>query len=477
MRALLVAALACAAPAALAAAPSVASNDGAATFQDGVFRLPALANPRDNYILTLNAAGEKPQAIALPAGATGLILGSNAIPAGAWTWSFRRQGRALPSVALLTPDALSLSMNELAAYDDTVLLEWSGMQGAARYRVSVASGKDGSWGADLKADCKALDCLEPENNTGHHLLQVKAGMRYRWTVAALDQDGIVIGQSEARTVQVRASRIAAIQAAGWKFQRSDTLSAKDAGKPALFSYAASEDAATARASAYAAQFAVIWTAPTPIAPNVFSRVSAETRRTSAGSARTGDMTRLRIGAYGAPEGYNWTAALKHERAHRDSTRKSMLEVSVTPMWGVLGQGINIPAPDPAQRDSAGNIRRGQWPLVQITPLLTLSADYGKTQAAGASLEERDTIRRLRADVRLDMLWTRAPKWLGVRSLSTYGEGSWWRLPGQGSRHKAQAGLSFGLTPEVSLDVAYVVGSDAPDFLFSRSTNVGLGIKF
>lgn len=477
MRPLLVAAIACIAPAALAASASSASNDASATFQDGVFRLPALADPKDQYILMLHAAGAKPQTIALPAGATGLILGSNAIPAAAWTWSFRLQSKALPSVALRTPDALDFSINELAAHDDTVLLEWTGMPGAARYRVAVASGQDGRWGADARVDCKAADCVEPEYNTGHHLLQVKGGTRYRWSVAALDQDGLVIGQSQVRTVQVRASRVAAIQAAGWKFQRSDTLSAKDAGKPALFSYAATEDANTAPASAYAAQLAVIWTAPTAIAPKLFPRVSAETRRTSAGSAKTGDMTRLRVGAYGAPEGYNWTAALKHERAHRDSTRKSMLEVSVTPMWGVLGQGINIPALDPAQRDSAGNIRRGQWPLVQVTPLLTLSADYGKTQAAGASQETRDTIRRLRADLRVDMLWTRAPKWLGVRSLSTYGEGTWWRLPGQGAQHKAQAGLSFGLTPEVSLDVAYAVGSDAPDFLFSRSTNVGLGIKF
>jgi len=477
MRTLMVAALACLAPAALAASPWAASNDSAATFQDGVFRLPALADPKDQYILTLSPAGEKPQAIVLPAGATGLILGSNAIPAGTWTWSFRLQSRQLPSLALLTPDALDFSINELAAHDDTVLLEWSGMQGAARYRVAVATGQDGGWGPDARAECKAADCLEPENNTGHHLLQVKGGQRYRWSVAAIDKDGIVIGQSAARTVQVRASRVAAIQAAGWKFQRSDTLSAKDAGKPALFSYAATDDATMARASAYAAQFAVIWTAPAAVAPNVFPRVSAETRRTSSGSAKTGDMTRLRIGAYGAPEGYNWTAALKHERAHRDSTRKSMLEVSVTPMFWLLGQGINFPALDPSQRDSAGNIRRGQWPLVQVTPLLTLSADYGKTQAAGASLEERDTIKRLRADLRVDMLWTRAPKWLGVRSLSTYAEGTWWRLPGHGSQHKAQAGLSFGLTPEVSLDVAYAVGSDAPDFLFSRSTNVGLGIKF
>jgi hypothetical protein len=477
MRALLIAAMACAAPVALAASPSVASNDALATFQDGVFRLPALTSPKDHYILTLEPAGEKAQTIALPAGATGLILGSNAIPAGAWTWHFRLQSRDLPAIALLTPDALSLSMNELAAYDDTVLLEWSGMPGAARYRVAVATGKDGGWGDDARIDCKALDCLEPENNTGHYLLQVKGGKRYRWTVAALDQDGIVIGQSAARTVEVRASRVAALQAAGWQLQRSDTISAKDAGKPALFSYAASEDANTARAAAYAAQFAVIWTAPTALAPNVFARVSAETKRTSTGSAKTGDMTRLRVGAYGAPAGYNWTAALKHERAHRDSTHNSMLEVSVTPLFWLLGQGINIPSLAPSQRDSAGNIVRGQWPLVQVTPLVTLSADYGKNHAAGAAAETGDTIRRLRADVRVDMLWTRAPAWLGVRSLSTYGQGTWWRLPGQGGQHHALAGISFGLTPEVSFDVAYAVGSDTPGFVFSRSTNVGLGIKF
>lgn len=477
MRALLVVALACVTPAALAASPSAASNDAAATFQDGVFRLPALADPKDQYILTLSAVGEKPQAIALPAGATGLILGSNALPAGQWSWSFRLQSKRLPAVPLLTPDTLRFSMNELGAHDDTVLLEWSGVQGAVRYRVAVATGKDGGWGNEAKTECRAVECLEPENNTGHHLLTVKGGKRYRWAVSAIDKDGIVIGQSEARTVEVSASNVAAAQLAGWKLQRSDTISAKDAGKPALFSYAAMQEAAAPRWSAYAAQFAVIWTAPAALAPNVFPRLSAETRRTSSGSAKAGDVTRLRAGAYGAPAGYNWTAALKHERAHKDDTRKTMLEMSVTPIFGLLGQGISIPSVDASQRDSAGNIKRGQWPLVQVTPLVTLSADYGKTHAAGASVETRDTVKRLRADVRFDMLWTRAPRWLGVRSLSTYAEGTYWRLPGLGSYHMAQAGISFGLTPEVSFDIAYVVGTDAPDFVFSRSTNVGLGIKF
>jgi hypothetical protein len=479
MRALLAGGLVCVAPAALGATASVASNDARATFQDGVFRLPALADPKDQYILTLSGAGDKPQVIALPAGATGLILGSNALPAGQWRWGFRLQSKHLPPVPLLTPDALRFSMNELAAHDDTVLLEWSGVEGAARYRVAVATSNDGSWGADAKTECRALDCVEPDNNTGHHLLQVKGGQRYRWAVAALDKDGIVIGQSEARTVDVRASPVAALQQAGWKLQRSDTISAKDAGKPALLSYVATQDAQTPRSAAYSAQLAVIWTAPTPmtIAPSVFARVSAETRRTSSGSAKAGDVTRLRAGAYGAPAGYNWSAALKHESAHKDNTSKSMLEASVTPLFGPLGRGLSIPALDPSQRDSAGNIKRGQWPLVQITPLLTLSADYGKTHTAGASLETGATIKRLRSDLRVDMLWTRAPRWLGVRSLSTYAEGSWWRLPGQATRHLAQAGISFGLTPEVSFDIAYVVGTDAPDFLFMRSTNVGLGIKF
>lgn len=466
-------------PAACAAAASAATNDPAATFQEGVFRLPPLADPKDKYTLTLLVPGEKPQAIALPAGATGLILGSNALPAGPWSWSYRVQNKTTAPLDLVTPDGLSYSINELGAHDDTVLLEWKGVAGASRYRIAVATEKDGGagWGDDARTECKAAECLEPEDNTGHHLLQVKGGKRYRWAVAAIDKDGFVIGQSEARTIGVRASNVAALQQAGWKLQRSDTISAKDAAKPALFSYVATQGAATPRSSAYAAQFAVIWTAPEAVAPNVFPRVSAEARRTSSGGAKAGDVTRLRAGAYGAPQGYNWTAALKHERAHKDGTRKSMLELSITPIFGPFGQGINLPSLDPSQRDSAGNIKRGQWPLVQITPSLTLSADYGKTHAAGASIESGDTIKRLRSDLRFDMLWTRAPKWLGVRSLSTYAEGSYWRLPGLGSRHLAQAGISFGLTPEVSFDIAYVVGTDAPDFLFSRSTNVGLGVKF
>lgn len=79
-------------------------------------------------------------------------------------------------------------------------------------------------------------------------------------------------------------------------------------------------------------------------------------------------------------------------------------------------------------------------------------------------ETQDKIKRLRADLRFDMLWPRLAGSLGILSVTSYASRSYWRLVGQGAEHHlSQAGIAIGLMPDISLDVAYKVGEEAPNF--------------
>ena len=465
------------------AAPVPAANDRSGVFEDGIFRLPALADPKDVYILKIAVPGEKEdRTITLPAGAIGLVLDSQAVPAGAWSWTFRVQRKVTEPVPLVTPDNVRISTWDLHYLDNTWLLEWQKLANASKYRVTVAidkasdSTKAPEWGSDSVIECDAACLEEMVGANAHQRIALKAGQRYRWSVSALDKDGIVIANSEARVLEVAPSRVVALQDAGWHLQRSDTISAQDAAKPALFSYGANDDGTNPRTSAYSAQMALLWHGGGILGGSIFPRLSLETRRTSSGEAKANDQTRVRLGGFGATYHSTWSAAVKYETARKDDTRKGMLELGITPVaWGLDVWHPIGPGP---VRDSSGVVVPSSVPILEIKPLISFAADIGKTFSVGTSKETNDTVKRLRSDLRLDMLWGRVARALGVVYVETYAERTHWRLVGQGKTYRFdQAGISVGLTPEISLDVAYSRGHEAPTFEYARSTNVGLGVQF
>lgn len=465
------------------AATIPAANDPRGTFIDGTFRLPALDDPADQYILKVAVAGEKDaRTYTVPAGGVGFILGDNAIPQSEWSWTFRVQKTARAPVLLVTPDQLHISAWDLHYYNESWLLEWNKLTGANKYILTVAVDKEEDltkppkWGAGSKIECNVRCVNETAGATAFESVSLQAGKRYRWNVAALDTDDIVIGQSEPREIFVASGHGAAFKKAGWKLQRSDTISAQNAAKPALFGYVADEDETHSRTTAYSVQAALLWHGSGIMGDAVFPSASLETRRTSSGDAKASDVSRARVGAFGAFPNATWSAAIKYETARKDHTDKGMLELGITPVFGVLDQWL-IVGPAPA-RDSTGNILPSSVPILQLKPLISFSADIGKTFSVGTSDETNETVRRLRSDLRLDMLWPRLARQIGVVYIDTYAEKTYWRLLGQGKSHRLdQAGLTVGITPEISFDVSYSNGEDAPVFKFARSTNVGLGIKF
>ncbi len=470
--------------------PVLATNNAAGRYEDGLFRLPPLADPKDKYVLLLTVDGKLKPAINLPAGATGLVFGENAAPTGRWSWAYALQRAELPPLQVATADALNVPAFVLAAYEGRLRLEWPKVAGANSYRVAISTwenaknGKPADWGEEAKI---SNTCGEPELKELCNVeFDAEPGNRYRWTVTAIDPAKVDMARSMPRTIDAEGSKLAKIKKSGWSLQRSDSGSDDDK-KGALFSYARAEDATTPRLSAYSAALALIWQPEAGFSQHLFPRASVETRRTSSGKEKESDATIVRAGVYGARtwrnaegfrKGYNWTAAAKYEEARKEGTRKGILEFRVMPFLGPLGRHINIPAVGDDGRDSAANIRPDRFPLLQIMPLWSVGAELGKTFEAGSSTESEDRIKRLRTDLGFEMRWPALSGALGVLSVSSYGGGTYWRLPGQGAEyHLGQAGITISLTPQVSFDIAYKVGEEAPNFKFSRTTNVGVGFKF
>ena len=461
----------------------IATNNQSGVFTDGLFKLPPLNDPKEFYILTLvSQADNSERVILLPAGAIGIFLGGNAVPAGPWTWKFRAQRMERENIPLVTPDDLRISAWDLHHYDDTWLLEWNKIDRASTYRIGVSMNeetdlsKPATWGKEIRFDCNSRCLTEMRGKTAYQRIGLKAGKRYRWTVAALDNEDLIIGQSEARTFQVDAPSVVAFQKAGWKLQRSDTISARNAADPALFSYVSNRDEDTPRTSAYSAQAALLWRGGVIKQTSASPSFSLETRLTSSGDAKSNDVTRVRLGAVGAAYYSTWSANLKYETTRKDDTDKGMLELGITPVYGVLDRWLNIGSPP--LRDVTGVIVPSSWPILQVKPLVSFALDVGRTFSTGSSNETDRNVKRLRSDLRLDMLWASAARALGVVYIASYGEATYWHLLGQRKNyHLAGAGVSIGITPQISLDFAYLVGEDAPNFNFTRSANVGLGIKF
>ncbi len=269
---------------------------------------------------------------------------------------------------------------------------------------------------------------------------------------------------------------------GFKFQRSDTLSPSSVGLPATFGYASSQKDGSDRSSSFQAEFAFVWESPSVLPSGFAPRASLEAQLNSSGDKKANDLVRARIGAskmlHGSSEGtgIELTTNLKYETERKTGTKKGLIEVVATPIYGVLGTYWPGP-PKPSQATQSLNYR--VLPSIQIAPLLKFGAEIGKAFDTGTSTETGDTLVRYKTIGRLDTEFNFLASALSLRNVTGYLEATYWRLPRETkkSHHLAKTGLSFGLSDEISIDLSYSVGRDSPSFKFARSGIVGLGIKF
>ena len=461
------------------AAAQPALNDGQATHEGGVFKLPSRPNPKDQYSIVILAGG-KETTHSLPAGVNVVQFNTKALPEGSWTWRYVLSKSELPNLEVLQPLDESFTYERWARYDSAVLIVVKQVPGAARYRLTTEPSKERSAAGEkfgkevtevIEGDAMGAGC-----NCVTALWRGKQGERMRWRMTALAEDGTPIAESERRIVEVEASRLKVWSDMGLRIQRSDTLSADNASKPALFGYqSAQKGSDKTRSTAYTAEFAVVYVGKTiDDAHTLAPRASLEARLNSSGSGKENDALRLRAGfekVYLAP--FILTTGLKYDTERKTGTKKGSVEFVFTPtfdfLWKYWGSSRG-------KVDAAGNYEvrpaiQGQWGV-------QFGAEFGRTFDAGSSTEIGRSLSRGRVDLRLDGQLNFLASALRVPNFGIYAQSTYWRLAHQVADEfsYSRAGASVKLTPELSLELAYTVGRDAPTFAHTRSGLIGLCVQ-
>lgn len=468
----------------LSFAQTLAMPTTGASFDSNMFSLPDLHDPKDSYLIIIKKAdGEEHSRLQLPAGSTGVRVGSSALPVGGWTWSFKTARQAVKGLPLNTPSNLALTPVDVVRGD--IAVSWASVPDAEKYvvsgrkRVKASPSAEAAW-KDFSESCKPKFCLN--GTQASKAIPVAAGEEIEWKVEAVDQDGIVLARSEVAVISVSPTWKQSLESTTLKLQRSDTLSANAASDPATISYFANKGEGSAKSSAYQAEFALVYTGKEEVL-GFIPRTSFEARFTSSGDKRESDAMRFRVGGeafYGSNspgEGVEVVTGLKYEWERKSKAKKAMLEVDATPIYGLLGRYWPGP-PNAGMGDAVGNYTR--LPSIQFAPLLSVGADVGRTIDAGTSEETEENLVRLRSKLRFNVQLNALSAMLGTRDTSGFVEGTFWYLPRETLRknaHVSKAGLTFALTQELSLNMTYAVGREPPSFKFSRNANVGFGLKF
>ena len=453
-----------------------AKNNSDAHYENGQFRLPPLLSPKDAYTILIDEGKPLPRRLNLPEGVHGLSILPSALPPGALIWNLAVTRAMLPAVDVTTARDQKLRAQDLD--EGRVVVGWKAVQGAEKYRIAgkvvdqERAGDDTAW-TKLSVECILSTC------TGYGF-QLKPGQQAKYTVAALDKNDVPIAESAEMEASVEPGLARQASTAGLKIQRSDTLNKAVMQEGALFSWAATEKGISKRSAAYRSEFALIWEPPGKSYYGWFPRVSLEAALTSSGEQKGSDALKFRVGGYNiwqpqAGKGAELTGNLKYETERKTGTKKALVELAATPVFGWLGQYNEIGPARP--RNAIGNFATP--PLLVIAPVATFAAEIGKTLDLGTSNEKRDTVVRFRSTLRLDMEFPQAAAGLQLPRVAASLQATHWRLPREADNGHSlgRASLIFGLTPEVSLEISHSVGRDAPVFTFSRVTSGGLGIKF
>lgn len=463
-----------------------ATNDVRATFENGMFLLPALANPKDAYSVVLEPAGDKARTLTLPAGSTGVRFADTALPSGAWSWRYTLQRAEVMSMVVVEPRQTAVTYSGLARYGDAVHLAWQEVPGAKTYRVSTKTDKASDltkppeWGTPSNTDLAAAEYVNEGRKVGFYDLPMKPAMRVEWTVTALDVDGQPMARSAPMVLTTGVPWSSELAKSGWKLQRSDTLSKESASKAALFGYTATKKTGEDKARAYQTEFAVLWDGSS-VGERLgfYPRGSLEARLTSSGKSKDSDALKFRFGGYRLLTSHpaELVANLKYETASKDDTKKGLFELAYTPLIVPLSR--YYPAPDPSRTNAAGNFAPDALPAIQWMTQLTLGADLGKTFSVGSSSETKKSNFRQRANLRFDTRLNALADALRIPQVELYLSSTYWNLSREEDDEHTYSttGITFQLTKEISLEAAYSVGADAPKFGFSRTGTVGLGLKF
>lgn len=468
-----------------------ATNDPKATATNGLFSLPDLDNADHYYVIEIVAPDEakKRAPIVLPKGVSAFKLSPGVMPKGAWSWRYERSPLSLAAIEPIEPKQGVIPNGDLVGEETPyIAFRWRTVPGATKYKLTYTSTTLGEErrGPAPKPTSVEVDLaliLEETNQTEIAGTTIKSnpGTSVTWKVEGFNAAGIKLAESAEVQSSIEAPVYARAKARGWSLQRSDTIDKENKAQAATFGYARSSTEGKERDAAYQTEFALIWQGKqfddTFLDGYVFPRFSLEARLHSSGEKKKSDAIRARYGVMLLHRNAETTLNLKYETDAKVETKKGLVELIVYPtmgpFWRYLGGAEKT-------KDMFYNYRRGTTPGVQFMVGPSVGIEVGKTFEAGTSTETEDTIVRYVGNLRTDLELNFLSRALGLPRVSAFGQATYRYLPREDterSNHYAATGLEFFLTPGLSLSLRYSVGKDSPTFLWTRSANASIGVKF
>jgi hypothetical protein len=372
------------------------------------------------------------------------------------------------------------------------LFTWQRVPGARTYKLYTQAD-----GAKDESDITICDPDQVDPPIAEDLpwgyVELEAGKTYHWRVEAFtnnpcrhDPTSQIIAKSEERMFGTAPNPTKRFTDAGFKLQRAFTLldSEEDQADPATFGF----QAQTGSKPVFSTEFALLWK---PKGEEVrFSKnvaayfiASLEARLHSSGDEKQHDAVKARLSEdfYISNDnptlpnflGAHLFSSLKYETDHEADTKKVMLELLWAPqVKGEIGQEL------PKVTHYTGRDPGGLREFAYIwQPYLGL--DAGKSTNVGKSLENGDAITRgvVRVTGRLSLLGV--AERLNVARITLFADDYYrylWHTSNQRGNNYLEAGADLYLTDNISIAFRGSVGRDAPDFEFTRTFGINLGLK-
>lgn len=397
----------------------------------------------------------------------------------------------LPPVVLDKPVA---NANDVNVWRPT-LFTWQRVPGAHMFKLYTRAADDKDESDITICDPEQVD---PPPPLAEHLpwgyVELKAGTTYQWRVEAFannpcrsDPEPRIIAKSEQRTLETMRNPGKRFTDAGFKLQRAFTLidSEEEQGDPATFGFLAQ----TGSKPIFSTEFALLWQRDKKggmhISDNVtlYPAASIEARLHSSGDEKKKDAVKARLtGEFDITHDNPFfpnllvsqlLSSLKYETDHDADTKKLMLELLWAPqVRGKIGQ--ELPKVPHYTGADPGGLREFAY-IWQ--PYLGL--DAGRTTSVGKSLEDGNAVTRavFRVTGRLSLLGV--AERLHVKAITLFADDYYrylWHTSNQRGNNYLEAGADFYLTDTMSIALRGAIGRDAPDFEFSRSFGINLGLK-
>jgi hypothetical protein len=212
-------------------------------------------------------------------------------------------------------------------------------------------------------------------------------------------------------------------------------------------------------------------------------VSAEGNLSSSDDNTAADAVRFRatangVYAFDGTTGLIVDASLKYEASREFDTQKLMGEFDFRPSATQLGIGRRLNLVGESTLEGGKLVKRGD---VQLLWQPWLRVDVGQTlDAPAGAAEKEDTVFRLVAVVEGKLFFNNVANALNMYEVSLSAGEKFFYLPLENDRKNynfLSVGLHFVLNTDVSIDLTYDIGRDAPAFAKQEVLTLGVGVRF